>query len=99
MKLFQHLPYFSSKPSIPKVGESSNPNRSEFREENTSPLSLLSLPGDVKEALQSVIASGELDLSEVDLSQVSMPEAWVLVDACEQIRLANGAAPEDQVGD
>ncbi len=71
----------SSKPSVPEVGECSTPNTSEHREDNLAPLSLLSLPGDVREALQSVIASGELDLDELDPDQVNMLETWVLVDS------------------
>lgn len=81
MELFQHRPYFSSMPSVPKVRECLSLDTLEQREDDTSPLSLLSLPGNVREALQLVIASGELDLSEVELNQVNMPEAWVPVEA------------------
>lgn len=95
MKLFQHLSYFSSKSYVPEVGESSNLNTSKNREDNTSPLSLFSLSSNVREVLQSVIASGELDLSEVDLNQINMLETWVLVDACEHIRRASGAISDD----
>lgn len=67
----------SPKPFVPKIGECSTPNISEHREDNPTSLSLLSLLGDVREALQSVIASGELNLDEIDPDQVIMPESWV----------------------
>lgn len=40
----------------------------------------------MREALQSVIASGELDLDEIDPDQVIMPETWILVEAIEHDR-------------
>lgn len=75
----------SSKLSIPEIRECSILNTSKHREDNLAPLSLLSLPGDVREALQLVIASGELDLSELDPDQVNIPKTWVLGEAVEQI--------------
>lgn len=73
-----------------------NPNTSEHREDNPTPLSLLSLPSDVREALQSVITSGELDLGELDLDQVNMPEIGVPGEATEKIQQANSIATEDE---
>lgn len=96
-----HIHMSKTKPSVPEVGECSAPNTSEHREDNPTLLSLLSLPGDVREALQSVIMSGELDLDEIDPDQVIMPEAWIPVDAAEQIGKDNSATTEneDQVMD
>lgn len=86
----------STKPSIPKVGECSTPNTLEHREDNLTPLSLLSLPGDIREALQSVIVSKELDLDEIDPDQVIMPKTWILVDPIEQIGKAYSITAEDE---
>lgn len=79
----------NTKPSVLEVGECSAPHLSEHREDNPTPLSLLSLPGHVREALQSVIASGELDLDEIDPDQVILPDTWIPVNAPEQIGKAN----------
>lgn len=75
----------SFKLSVPEVGECSTPSTLEHREDNLALISLLSLLGDVKEALQLVIVSGELDLDELDPNQVNMPGTWVPVDAVKQI--------------
>lgn len=77
------------------VGESLTPNTLEHKEDNLTPLSLLYLPSDVMEALQSVITSGELDLNELDPDQVNMPKIWVPMEAIELIGQANSAAVED----
>lgn len=91
---YTHMSSF--KPSVLKVGECSVPYTSEYREDNLAPISLLSLLGDVKKVLQSVITSGELDLDELNPDKVNMPETWVPVDAIEQIGLANSVATEEQ---
>lgn len=78
------------------------PHLSEHTEDNPTPLSLLSLPGDVREALQLVIASGELDLDEINPDQVILPDIWIPVNAPEQIKKANStttAADQDEVMD
>lgn len=85
----------SFKLSIPEVEECSTPNTLGYREDNLAPLSLLSLPGDVREALQSVIMSGELDLDELDPDYLNMPKTWVPMDTTEQIRQPNSIAGED----
>lgn len=86
---------FSSKPSIPEVRESSTPNTLEHKEDNIAPLSLLSLPGEIMEALQPVIVSRELNLDELDPDQVNIPETWVPIDVKEQIKRANSVTTED----
>lgn len=67
----QHIPSFSTLPSVPEIGEGSIPATSENREDKQISLSLLSLPYDVREALQQLIFNEELDLNEIDLTQVS----------------------------
>lgn len=47
----QHIPSFSTLPSVPKIGEHSTPATSENREDKQISLSLLSLPCDLREAL------------------------------------------------
>lgn len=64
----QHIPSFSTLPFVPKISESSTPATSKNREDNLISLSLLSLPCDVKEALQQLISNGELDVNEIDLT-------------------------------
>lgn len=91
-----HVHMSSTKLSVPEVRECSAPNTSEHREDNLNPLSLLSLPGVVREAFQSMITSGELDLDEIDPDQVIMSETWIPMDTTEQIGKANPTAVEDE---
>lgn len=91
-----HIHMSSTKTSIPKVGECLTLNTSEHREDNATLLSLFSLLGNVREVLQSVIVSGELDLDETYPNRVIMLETWAPIDAVEQIRKANSIAVEDE---
>lgn len=45
--------------------------------------------------LQSIIASGDLDLNKLGPNQVNMPETWVPIDIRKHIKLANPAVVED----
>lgn len=70
----QHIPSFSTLSSVPETGEGSTPTVSENKEDKHISLNLLSLPCDVREVLQQLIFNGELDLNEIDLTQVSQHE-------------------------
>lgn len=95
LEAIPHTYLSSYKPSVPKAGECSTPSTSEYREDNLVPLSLLSLSGDVMEALQAVIVRRELDLDEFDpLGEVI--KTWVPRKVVEQIWQANFLAVEDE---
>lgn len=94
-----HPSIFSFKPFIPEVRKSLIPNTLEHKDDNPTPLSLLSIPGDIMKVLQSIIVIGELDIDKLDPNQVNMLETWVPIDNKEQIRCANLAIVEDQVID
>lgn len=80
----QHIPSFSTLSSIPETGEGSSPAASENKEDKQISLSLLSLPCDVREALQQLIFNGELDLNEIDLAQISQHEDGIPTSTPEQ---------------
>lgn len=91
-----HTHMSSFKPFVHEVRECSSPSTSEHKEDNLAPLNLVSLPSDVKEGLQSVIMSEDLDLDELDPDQVNMSEAWEPMEVVKQIWRTNFMAVEDQ---
>lgn len=93
-----HIPSFNTLLSVPVTGEGSTPAASENREDKQISLSLLSLLCDVREALQQLIFNGELDLKEIDLTQVSQHEDEIPVNTPKQPSFIDEGSTLDQVG-